>query len=86
MGRGDVVQVGYCYGLFTGGLGLHYRTEMVGEQLPDGERVELVVNTLVKEALPLIRYRIGDLTVIRSEPCRCGRIHSRIISWAGPMI
>ena len=30
VGRGDVVQVGYGYGLFTGGLGLHYGTEMVG--------------------------------------------------------
>ena len=54
-----------------------------GEQLPDGERGELVVTTLVKEALPLIRYRIGDLTVINSEPCKCGRTHPRIMRILG---
>lgn len=202
IGRGDVVQVGYGYGLFTGGLGLHYGTEMVGasaiptssgnterqielmqdlgstaiactpsyflhinevaknmgisierdtqlhygifgaepwseemrrrieeqtgikaydifgtseisgplftectyqdgihiwadqflievidpktgEQLPDGERGELVVTTLMKEALPLIRYRLGDLTIINSEPCPCGRTHPRIMRILG---
>jgi len=54
-----------------------------GEQLPDGESGELVVTTLVKEALPLIRYRIGDLTVINSEPCKCGRTHPRIMRILG---
>jgi len=54
-----------------------------GEQLPDGERGELVVTTLVKEALPLIRYRIGDLTAINSEPCKCGRTHPRIMRILG---
>ncbi|TFH40599.1 MAG: phenylacetate--CoA ligase family protein, partial [ANME-2 cluster archaeon] len=54
-----------------------------GEQLPDGELGELVVTTLVKEALPLIRYRIGDLTIINSEPCKCGRTHPRIMRILG---
>jgi phenylacetate-CoA ligase len=54
-----------------------------GERLPDGERGELVVTTLAKEALPLIRYRIGDLTVINSGPCRCGRTHPRIMRILG---
>jgi len=54
-----------------------------GEQLADGERGELVVTTLAKEALPLIRYRIGDLTVIRSGPCKCGRTHPRIMRILG---
>jgi len=56
---------------------------MTGEPLPDGERGELVVTTLVKEALPLIRYRIGDLTIINSEPCKCGRTHPRIMRILG---
>ncbi len=54
-----------------------------GEQLGDGERGELVITTLAKEALPLIRYRIGDITVINKEPCKCGRTHPRIMRVLG---
>ncbi len=54
-----------------------------GEQLPDGERGELVITTLAKEALPLIRYRIGDITVINREECKCGRTHPRIMRVLG---
>ncbi|MBN2488122.1 MAG: phenylacetate--CoA ligase [Methanosarcinaceae archaeon] len=54
-----------------------------GEQLSDGEQGELVITTLAKEALPLIRYKIGDLTVKNSEPCRCGRTHPRIMRIMG---
>ena len=54
-----------------------------GEPLPDGEQGELVITTLVKEALPLIRYKIGDLTVKTSEPCKCGRTHPRIMRVLG---
>lgn len=54
-----------------------------GEQLPDGETGELVITTLNKWAIPLIRYRIGDLTVIDSEPCPCGRTHPRLMRILG---
>jgi phenylacetate-CoA ligase len=54
-----------------------------GEQLPDGERGELVITTLAKEALPLIRYKIGDITVINREECKCGRTHPRIMRVLG---
>ncbi|MBN1133525.1 MAG: phenylacetate--CoA ligase family protein [Methanosarcinaceae archaeon] len=54
-----------------------------GEELKDGEQGELVITTLAKEALPLIRYKIGDLTVKKSEPCRCGRTHPRIMRIMG---
>ncbi|MGP8321637.1 MAG: phenylacetate--CoA ligase family protein [Methanosarcinaceae archaeon] len=54
-----------------------------GEQLPDGEQGELVITTLAKEALPLIRYKIGDLTVKTSEICNCGRTHPRIMRVSG---
>lgn len=54
-----------------------------GEQLGAGERGELVITTLAKEALPLIRYRIGDITVINKEPCKCGRTHPRIMRVLG---
>ena len=49
-----------------------------GESLPDGQEGELVVTTLAKEAAPFIRYRIGDVTSIISEPCACGRTFTRI--------
>ncbi len=49
-----------------------------GEPVPDGEIGELVLTTLNREAMPLIRYRTRDLTRIIPEPCRCGRTHRRI--------
>lgn len=54
-----------------------------GKQVPDGEKGELVVTTLTKEALPLIRYRVGDLTSMTHEPCACGRTHPRILRLTG---
>jgi phenylacetate-CoA ligase len=53
------------------------------EPVPDGETGELVITTLTKEALPLIRYRIKDLTRKLSESCRCGRTHPRITRISG---
>jgi phenylacetate-CoA ligase len=54
-----------------------------GEPVADGETGELVFTTLHKFALPLIRYRIGDLTIMDSEPCECGRTHPRIMRILG---
>ena len=54
-----------------------------GENVSDGERGELVFTTLKKEALPLIRYRTGDLTTLDSEVCDCGRTHPRIMKMLG---
>jgi len=53
------------------------------EPLGDGEKGELVITTLTKEALPLIRYRIGDITILESERCECGRTHPRIMRILG---
>ena len=44
-----------------------------GEVLPEGEKGELVFTTITKEALPLIRYRTRDITMLTREPCSCGR-------------
>jgi phenylacetate-CoA ligase len=44
---------------------------------------ELVFTTLTKEALPLIRYRTGDLGALTYEPCRCGRTSARLIRLGG---
>jgi phenylacetate-CoA ligase len=49
-----------------------------GEQLGPGEKGELVITMLQKEALPMIRYRIGDITSFDDSPCPCGRAHTRI--------
>jgi len=44
-----------------------------GEVLGEGERGEMVVTPLVKEAMPLIRYRTGDITMLYEDGCICGR-------------
>ncbi len=54
-----------------------------GETLGPGEIGELVVTTLAKEALPLVRYRTGDLTIVDEEVCECGRAHPRIMRIQG---
>lgn len=48
------------------------------QPVPEGQIGELVLTTLNREAMPLIRYRTRDLTKIISEPCKCGRTHRRI--------
>ena len=53
------------------------------EPLPPGERGELVVTMLQKDALPIIRYRTGDITAIKDDPCPCGRTHPRLERLSG---
>lgn len=48
------------------------------EVLPDGSQGELVITTITKEALPLIRYRTRDLTTLNKDLCSCGRTHVRM--------
>ena len=60
----------------------HFLIEIIdpetGESLPPGEKGELVITTLTKEAQPLIRYRTRDITRLNPIPCRCGRTHYRV--------
>lgn len=60
----------------------HFIAEIIdpitGEVLPPGEQGELVITTITKEALPLIRYRTKDLSSLDSEVCDCGRTHTRM--------
>ena len=61
----------------------HYFCEVVDPETDrpraDGEEGELVVSTLTREGLPLIRYRTHDLTrVVSRAPCACGRTHLRL--------
>jgi phenylacetate-CoA ligase len=48
-----------------------------------GEAGELVITTLTKEALPMLRYRTRDITRLSDEPCPCGRSHVRILRVTG---
>lgn len=61
----------------------HYLVEIInpdsGQPVPDGQPGEMVVTTLTREALPLIRFRTRDISAIRSrQPCSCGRTHLRV--------
>jgi len=49
-----------------------------GEPVPDGELGELVMTTLGREGMPVVRYRTRDMTRFLTEPCPCGRAHRRI--------
>lgn len=60
----------------------HFLAEIVdpetGDPLPPGHTGELVITTLTKEAMPLIRYRTGDICSLQVEPCSCGRTFARM--------
>ena len=49
-----------------------------GMQKAPGESGELVVTTLLREGMPVLRYRTKDITRLNYEPCRCGRTHVRM--------
>lgn len=65
----------------------HFLAEIVdpesGRPVADGERGELVITTLTREAMPVLRYRTRDLTTIDREKCPCGRTTARIDWFTG---
>ncbi len=65
----------------------HFYPEVInpetGEVLPDGEKGELVLTTLTKEGMPIIRYRTRDLTILDRKPCACGRTLVRMRKMLG---
>ncbi len=60
----------------------HFLWEVVdpitGEPVPEGEEGELVLTTLTKECIPVLRYRTHDYTRVVTEPCGCGRTLARM--------
>lgn len=68
------------------GCGGHQHTELLvteivdehGMQVPEGTTGEVCITTLGVEAMPLWRYRTGDMARMYYEPCRCGRLSPRI--------
>ena len=65
----------------------HFIPEIInpdtGEVLAAGEKGELVITTITKEGIPLIRYRTRDITRLSKEPCICGRTHARLERLSG---
>jgi phenylacetate-CoA ligase len=65
----------------------HFIPEIInpdtGERVGEGELGELVITTITKQGIPLIRYRTRDITSITYEPCICGRTHARIARMSG---
>ncbi len=72
------------------GRGGHHQPDLViveiigddGRQVADGTPGEVVITTIGVEAMPLLRYRTGDLAALHSEPCTCGRLSKRL----GPVV
>lgn len=65
----------------------HFYPEIIdpvtGTPLPYGEMGELVITTMTKEGLPLLRYRTRDITSLNPEPCQCGRTLVRMTKVQG---
>lgn len=65
----------------------HFLAEIIdpesGEPMADGQRGELVITTLTREAMPVLRYRTRDLTSLTRERCACGRTTARIDWFTG---
>jgi phenylacetate-coenzyme A ligase PaaK-like adenylate-forming protein len=65
----------------------HFLVEIVdpqtGRPVPDGDPGELVFTTVTKEALPLLRYRTGDISSVHRGTCACGRTLARMSKVAG---
>lgn len=65
----------------------HFLPEIIntdtGERLDEGEIGELVVTTLTKRGMPVLRYRTKDITKLNYQPCSCGRTHCRMSKTMG---
>lgn len=65
----------------------HFIPEIInpetGEPVAEGEKGELVITTITKQGIPLIRYRTRDITSISHAACACGRTHARIARMSG---
>ena len=80
IGPGVAIECPYHNGLHI--FEDHFYPEVIdpesGRVLPDGEEGELVLTTLSKQAIPMIRYRTRDITALAPAACPCGRTVRRI--------
>ncbi|HEX9033619.1 MAG TPA: phenylacetate--CoA ligase [Streptosporangiaceae bacterium] len=81
-GLSEVIGPGVASECIVAADGLHVNEDhflvealdpMTGEPVPEGTPGELTFSTLTKEALPLLRYRTGDIAALRGGACPCGR-------------
>ncbi len=81
-GLSEVIGPGVASECIVAADGLHVNEDhflvetldpLTGEPVPEGTPGELTFTTVTKQALPLLRYRTGDIAALRSDPCPCGR-------------
>ncbi|MCL4744637.1 MAG: phenylacetate--CoA ligase [Burkholderiaceae bacterium] len=86
-GLSEIMGPGVAIECVAGPCGLHgwedhFIFEVIdpetGEPVPEGNAGELVITTLSREAMPMIRYRTRDITRVSTAPCDCGRTHLRL--------
>lgn len=91
-GLTEIIGPGVANECYQARAGLHIAEDMflaeivdpeTGVPLPDGEYGELVFTTLTKEAMPVLRYRTGDISALISGPCACGRTTRRMARLRG---
>jgi phenylacetate-CoA ligase len=91
-GLSEIIGPGVACECHVGQSGLHiwedhFYCEVINpdttDVLPAGETGELVITTLTKQALPMLRYRTRDITRLVEEPCACGRTHRRMMRVMG---
>jgi phenylacetate-CoA ligase len=91
-GLSEIIGPGVACECFDGRNGLHgwedhFLFEVIDpetlDRVREGDAGELVITTLTKQALPMIRYRTRDITRLSREPCVCGRTHVRIMRVTG---
>ena len=91
-GLSEVIGPGVAAECFEAADGLHVNEDHflvetidpeTGAPVPDGTPGELVFSTVTREALPLLRYRTGDVASLRHGPCVCGRTLVKMSKVAG---
>jgi len=91
-GLSEIMGPGVAMECFEGKNGLHiwedhFIPEIINpetcEKVKDGERGELVITTITKQGIPLIRYRTRDISSLNYEQCVCGRTHARLARMSG---
>jgi phenylacetate-coenzyme A ligase PaaK-like adenylate-forming protein len=91
-GLSEIIGPGVAAECYVAADGLHvnedqFLVEVIdpvsGQPVPDGSPGELVFTTVTKEALPLLRYRTGDIATVRRGSCPCGRTLAKMSKVAG---